>query len=228
MRREEENTKAEGEEADSAADSAGYCLALSNSCFWWLGSYSRHFTKPECMVQCINICLQCSDMDIITISKIKILLYVSFSFYSVLQLFCGHKVLSCTRSWCTYWLWTWLQTQDSQVLAHTAEVVRIWPRADRFFQWVAISPLIHVDILWNEVLNFKPCSLHMCSCRHQGLVRFHLELALLIFLALHSRYMRVCLCEIWENKGKLNPTLPVGYIFFQPWSKFSMSVCFGF
>ena len=61
-----------------------------------------------------------------------------------------------------------MQSQDRQMLAHVAKTVRIWPSAPYFFQWVAISHLIHVDILWSKVLNFKPCKLHICSCHPPG------------------------------------------------------------
>lgn len=99
-RREEENTKAEGEEVGNTADDVDRFLASFNGCFEWLRNDTRSFTKAEYVFQCIIIWLQCSDMDNYHHFK-KSFNPLFFSFFFLLyyyyySYFMDHKVLSTT------------------------------------------------------------------------------------------------------------------------------------
>lgn len=56
---------------------------------------------------------------------------------------------------------------------------------------MAIPHLIHVDVLWSKVLNFKPCSLHICSYHPPGTCKIPVRTGTLDFACL-------VLGDIWE------------------------------
>lgn len=98
-RREEEHTKAEGEEAGNTSDNVDCFPASFNDYFEWLRNYTRSLTKAEYMFQCIIIWLYCSHKDnyhnlkkpqIINLCSVCSVLFLHYSY------FMHHKVLSTT------------------------------------------------------------------------------------------------------------------------------------
>lgn len=98
--------------------------------------------------------------------------------------------------------WMQLQSQDRQVLAHVAKAVTVWPGAHHLFQWATFSYLIHVDILWSKVLNFKPCNLHICSCHPPGTRKIPVRTGTLDFtcLVLGDIWARLFMWDLGEQR----------------------------